>query len=1003
MSPRAYVYSALAASLLALPSIALALTVAVPTFAPLNGDGTVAGGSSGVTVTCSAALSSMTQEAFSSGSAEILEGGTFAGGATVVALSQAAATTIPLTTLASGTLSVKCTYTATSAYGTSTKFQTASAGIAPSIITGFSAPPAVVLVGSSNAVSVDVSDPTATFAWTATAGSFTDASAGATTWIAPATQGTYTLTVTAASATGSASASAVVTTELSLYQGGLTTPVRYPRRVAKTPEGDLLAVDDLGALVLMTKSGGQRGSIPSLTATAVTVGGGSAFVATRERGILRFVPSTGRLQGSIPWRYSSSITGLAWDGARQLLWVSAYEAKRVIAFRLDGTRVREISTAEGRALRSPADVELDVANDLLWVAEKDGLTGNRLHAYAAADGTWVRSMVTAGTGLGQVVEVGGITLDPAGRVFVSDTFGGKVQVMTSTGAAVGTIGSKGDVDGYLLQPRGLAFMANGDLAIANSWFNRIDRFGTGAALPSCEGDADCDGLSDAWEAANFGASAMGDPSNGLLDPDGDGLNNAEEYALGSNPNAADSDGDGYSDRDEVVAGYDPLDGSDHEPSIAAGDLGQVPPGIVRLSATPSEAAACVARWRQVAGPRVRLRNADTYTPSFVAREAAIYRFEVGAVCGTATSASAAAQVEVVNVAPIADAGRTVTTAPGRSVSLNAAFSGDANGDALTYSWTQRLGPATTVASRGSALVVRPQREGYYEYAVTARDRTGASDTRVVGVVVADAALPTAIVSDSILTVAAGGSVTLDASASLPGDANVVWRLAEPDGGVVATTATASVTIPAPGRYVFEAVAEKGEIRSPPARVVVLAGQGGVLPTAVASAPETGVVTGELALDGGASVGGVGSLTYAWRQLAGPAAGLAHADAAMATAVPFAAGVYVFELTVTDESGAVSAPATVRIDVESPARGLPVAAATGPAAAAVGELVVLSGQDSVSAARFRWSQVAGPWVAIDCTSVAPVFVPTSPGTYVFELVVDDGQVRSAPATVAVVVQ
>jgi thiol-disulfide isomerase/thioredoxin len=45
------------------------------------------------------------------------------------------------------------------------------------------------------------------------------------------------------------------------------------------------------------------------------------------------------------------------------------------------------------------------------------------------------------------------------------------------------------------------------------------------------------------------------------DADGDGLTNAEEEALGTDPNDVDSDGDGYPDGAEVEAGSDPTDGN----------------------------------------------------------------------------------------------------------------------------------------------------------------------------------------------------------------------------------------------------------------------------------------------------------------------------------------------------------------------------------------------------------------------------------------------------------
>ena len=48
-----------------------------------------------------------------------------------------------------------------------------------------------------------------------------------------------------------------------------------------------------------------------------------------------------------------------------------------------------------------------------------------------------------------------------------------------------------------------------------------------------------------------------------LDSDGDGLTDAEEAELGTDPDNADSDGDLYSDYDEVELGTDPLDYWDH--------------------------------------------------------------------------------------------------------------------------------------------------------------------------------------------------------------------------------------------------------------------------------------------------------------------------------------------------------------------------------------------------------------------------------------------------------
>ncbi|MCB9794079.1 MAG: TlpA family protein disulfide reductase [Alphaproteobacteria bacterium] len=55
------------------------------------------------------------------------------------------------------------------------------------------------------------------------------------------------------------------------------------------------------------------------------------------------------------------------------------------------------------------------------------------------------------------------------------------------------------------------------------------------------------------------------------DSDGDGLSDADEASLGTDPNNADSDGDGVSDGDEVDAGLDPLDADTDDDTVSDGD------------------------------------------------------------------------------------------------------------------------------------------------------------------------------------------------------------------------------------------------------------------------------------------------------------------------------------------------------------------------------------------------------------------------------------------------
>ena len=75
------------------------------------------------------------------------------------------------------------------------------------------------------------------------------------------------------------------------------------------------------------------------------------------------------------------------------------------------------------------------------------------------------------------------------------------------------------------------------------------------------GDTDFDCLPDDWEREYFEGDLTAQDANG--DPDGDGLNNAFELTIGTNPSLADTDNDGFSDFQELHVGTNPDNGDDN--------------------------------------------------------------------------------------------------------------------------------------------------------------------------------------------------------------------------------------------------------------------------------------------------------------------------------------------------------------------------------------------------------------------------------------------------------
>ena len=176
-----------------------------------------------------------------------------------------------------------------------------------------------------------------------------------------------------------------------------------------------------------------------------------------------------------------------------------------------------------------------------------------------AAGNVILSFGGTGTGDGQFDDPDLITVDGDGNVYVGDRMNHRVQKFDNNGNFLTKWGSFGAGPGQFYRPGGIAIHPNGSIYVADNFNHRIQVFGTpdsdGDGLTDAEEavlgtdpndpDTDDDGLEDGEEVDLAAGTGCPDP----LDPDSDddNLDDGTELALGTNPCDPDTDGDGVDD------------------------------------------------------------------------------------------------------------------------------------------------------------------------------------------------------------------------------------------------------------------------------------------------------------------------------------------------------------------------------------------------------------------------------------------------------------------------
>ncbi|MCB9056804.1 MAG: T9SS type A sorting domain-containing protein [Chitinophagales bacterium] len=445
-----------------------------------------------------------------------------------------------------------------------------------------------------------------------------------------------------------------------------------------------------------------------------------------------------------------------------------------------------------------------------------------------------------------------------------------------------------------------------------------------------------------------------------------------------------------------------------------------------LDATGSSDNVYISRyeWKQIAGPSnsvIDLPASRTPTVRGLTDGSYVFQLLVEDNGWFLDSATVTINVNVPpNQSPTANAGADQTiTLPTNTVTLNGSGT-DPDGIISSYQWAKLTGPAqfTIVNATQGQTVVNNLVQGIYTFELTVTDNLGATGVDTVQVTVNAAPpsnqAPTANAGPDKLITLPVNTVTINGSGTDPDGtiASYQWtKLTGPSQYTIVSPAQAQTIINnlVQGIYTFRLTVtdNQGATGSDTVQVIVNA------PPVSNAGSDRNITlpTNSTTLNGSGTDPDGTIVAYQWAKLSGPAQFVVISPANPQTVVNnLVEGVYIFELTVTDNRGATDTD-TVQVTVNA---ALPPGNQTPTANAGNDQSITLptnsvtvsgSGTDpDGTIVSYQWGKLTGPsqFVIVSADQASTVINSLVEGVYTFEFTVTDNQGATGSDTVQITV-